>query len=67
MLRVLAGLVLLALVPGFWTAMLGCAVLGLGCTSIVPVMFSLAGEQTRMPAELAIPAVTTLGYAGVLL
>jgi hypothetical protein len=33
----------------------------------VPVMFSLAGEQTRMPAELAIPAVTTLGYAGVLL
>ena len=62
-----AGLVLLALVPGFWTAMLGCAVLGLGCANIVPVMFSLAGEQTRMPAELAIPAVTTLGYAGVLL
>ncbi len=62
-----AGLVLLALMPGFWTAMLGCAVLGLGCANIVPVMFSLAGEQTRMPAELAIPAVTTLGYAGVLL
>ena len=62
-----AGLLLLALVPRFWTAMLGCAVLGLGCANIVPVMFSLAGEQTRMPVGLAIPAVTTLGYAGVLL
>ena len=62
-----AGLLLVALVPGFWIAMLGCAVLGLGCANIVPVMFSLAGEQSRMPVGVAIPAVTTLGYAGVLL
>ena len=38
----------------------------MGCANIVPVMFSLAGEQTRMPERLAIPAVTTMGYAGVL-
>jgi hypothetical protein len=41
-------------------------VLGVGCANIVPVMFSLAGRQRRMPVHLAIPAVTTLGYAGVL-
>ena len=60
------GFVLATLVPSFAVALVGCALVGLGCANIVPVMFTLAGAQTRMPASLAIPAVTTLGYAGVL-
>ncbi len=47
-------------------ALSGYALAGLGCANIVPVLFTLAGNQKAMPESLAIPAVTTLGYAGVL-
>lgn len=61
------GFVLATLVPSFGVALLGYALVGIGCANIVPVMFSLAGRQSRMPESVAIPAVTTMGYAGVLL
>ena len=61
-----AGLALAVLSPGLVSALAGFVLLGVGCANIVPVMFTLAGEQTRMPEHLAIPAVTTMGYAGVL-
>ncbi|MCY1454893.1 hypothetical protein D9M71_719900 [compost metagenome] len=47
-------------------ALLGYALIGLGCANIVPALFSMAGNQKTMPESLAIPAITTLGYAGVL-
>jgi predicted MFS family arabinose efflux permease len=52
-----------------WTplAMAGFALIGLGAANLVPVVFSAAGKQTIMPAGLAIAAVTTTGYAGILL
>jgi len=55
---------LLAGPPGI--AMAGFAAIGLGASNIVPVLFSAAGRQTAMPAPLAIAAVTTTGYAGIL-
>lgn len=61
-----AGLLLATLVPVFGVALLGYALVGIGCANIVPVMFTLAGRQTAMPESVAIPAVTTMGYAGVL-
>ena len=61
-----AGLGLAVLAPGLGLGLAGYALLGVGCANIVPVMFTLAGGQTRMPEHLAIPAVTTMGYAGVL-
>lgn len=61
-----AGIVLSVASP-FWTgALAGYALVGLGCANIVPVLFTAAGRQTAMPAAVAVPAVTTLGYAGVL-
>ena len=39
---------------------------GLGCANIVPALYSLAGQQKDMPERLAIPAITTMGYAGIL-
>lgn len=48
-------------------AMSGFVLVGLGAANIVPVVFSLAGRQRRMPAGMAIAAVTTTGYAGILL
>jgi MFS family permease len=47
-------------------ALLGFVLIGLGASNIVPVLLSLAGRQTVMPAGLAVAAVTSTGYAGVL-
>jgi len=39
----------------------------LGAANLVPIFFSAAGRQTIMPPGLAIAAVTTTAYAGVLI
>lgn len=46
--------------------LLGYLLIGAGCANVVPVMFSQIGKQTSMPQMVAVPAVTTLGYIGVL-
>ena len=57
----------LTLVVGSWPlALLGFALVGVGCANIVPVLFSAVGRQTVMPEPVAVPAITTLGYAGIL-
>lgn len=61
-----AGFVVLLTVPVGWIAMGGFLLIGLGSSNIVPVLISLAGKQDAMPAPLAIAAITTLGYAGIL-
>jgi predicted MFS family arabinose efflux permease len=53
-------------VPAWEVALAGYLLVGLGCANAVPVLFSLAGRQQGMPASLVIPAITTMGYAGVL-
>ncbi|WP_156389776.1 MFS transporter [Methylobacterium sp. Leaf465] len=61
-----AGLGLATAVPLWPATLLGYALVGAGCANIVPVLFTAAGRLETVPAVLAIPAVTTLGYAGVL-
>ncbi len=61
-----AGVLVLTLVTAWQASLVGYVMLGLGCANVVPALFSLAGNQTRMPEGVAITAVTTLGYAGVL-
>ncbi|CAN5518630.1 MFS transporter [soil metagenome] len=61
-----AGLLLATLVPSWEVALLGYALVGAGCSNIVPVLFSATGRQTVMPESVAIPAIATLGYAGIL-
>jgi MFS family permease len=60
------GIALAALVPSWQVALLGYALVGLGCSNIVPVLFTAVGRQTTMPLAVAIPAITALGYAGIL-
>lgn len=60
------GLMLAVWIPLWSVALLGYALIGLGCSNIVPVMFSAIGRQTSMPQAAAVPAVTTLGYLGIL-
>lgn len=61
-----SGLVLAALVPSPTASLLGFALVGLGASNVVPVLFSATGRQTAMPPNLAIAAMTTIGYAGIL-
>lgn len=60
------GFIVLTWVTPWQASLAGYVLLGLGCANIVPAVFSLAGNQKRMPENIAITAVTTLGYAGVL-
>lgn len=60
------GLILAALLPNQVAAFIGFGLVGLGSANLVPVLFSALGRQTIMPANLAVSAVTTLGYAGIL-
>lgn len=62
----LVGYVVLLTAPVAALALLGFLLIGLGASNTVPVLFRLAGTQTLMPPSLAIAAVTTVGYAGVL-
>jgi len=61
-----AGFALLLTAPTAAIAMLGFLLIGFGASNIVPVLFSLTGRQTVMPAALAVAALTTTGYAGIL-
>ncbi|MGU3575005.1 MFS transporter [Brucellaceae bacterium C25G] len=53
--------------PNSMIALSGFALVGLGTSNIIPVLFTAAGQQRTMPSSLAIAAVTTVGYAGILL
>lgn len=62
-----SGLLMAALMPWQAVALLGFALIGLGAANIVPVMFSAAGRLPNVAPAVSIAAVTTIGYAGLLL
>ena len=61
-----AGTALAVLTPSWEAAMAGFALVGIGASNIVPVLYSALGRQHAMPVNLAVGAVTTLGYSGIL-
>ncbi len=63
----MAGFVLILTAPVVAIAMAGFILIGMGAANVVPVLFRRAGSQTVMPPVLAIAAITTVGYAGILL
>jgi hypothetical protein len=62
-----AGLSITTLLPSWQASIFGYALVGLGCSNIVPVLYSAIGRQTVMPRHVAIAAITTFGYTGGLL
>ncbi|GGP25312.1 MFS transporter [Silvimonas amylolytica] len=62
-----AGFVTVLTVPVGVVALGGFILIGLGASNVVPVLFRQAGIQKVMPSGLAVAAITTTGYAGVLL
>jgi len=61
-----AGMTLAVLLPWPEIALLAFLLVGFGLSNTVPMLFNAAGNQQDMPANLAISAMTTLGYAGIL-
>ncbi len=60
------GLIAAVVLPNPAMAFIGFALIGIGASNIVPVLYSAAGRQHAMPPHLAIAAVTMLGYSGIL-
>jgi MFS family permease len=61
-----SGIFLATLSSAWEVALLGYALVGAGCSNIVPVLYTAVGQQKVMPEHIAVPAITTLGYAGIL-
>lgn len=52
--------------PWIVGALVGFVLLGLGAANIVPVFFSQAGRLPGISPTMSLPAITTLGYTGML-
>ena len=61
-----AGFMLLIFAEAQYLLYVGFFLIGIGSSNIVPVFFSLLGKQKVMPVNMAVPAVSTLAYAGIL-
>jgi fucose permease len=61
-----AGLMGGALAPYDWVAIASFTAAGLGVANMVPILFSAAGNHSRLPSASAISIVTMVGYCGIL-
>jgi MFS family permease len=62
-----AGLLLAVALPTLWPATLGFMLVGVGVSSVVPLVYGAAGRSTVMSPGMALAAVSTVGFAGFLL
>ncbi len=65
-LAAVAGFIVLLVAPIAAIALGGFLLIGAGASNLVPVLFRRAGAQSVMPPALAVSAMTTIGYAGIL-
>lgn len=61
-----SGFLIIVFIPFNAAAFVGFTLIGAGASNIVPVLFTAAGNQNSMPMSLAISAVVSMGYAGLL-
>jgi MFS family permease len=61
------GLAGIVFAPDKLIALAGFLVVGIGAANLVPVLYSAAGRQTAMPKDLAISAISIMGYSGILI
>lgn len=64
---IFAGLLLAVLLPCPVTAGAGFAMVGLGVSCIVPLVFSMAGKSKTMSSGQALASISTIGYLGFLM
>jgi MFS family permease len=61
------GLLIAVIFPYLVTATIGFLLVGFGVSSVVPIVYGLAGKSTTMPASTALAAVSTIGFLGFLI
>jgi MFS family permease len=61
------GLLTAVLFPNFYTAMAGFLLVGVGVSSVVPMVYSAAGKSKTMSPGVALAAVSTIGFVGFLI
>ncbi|HAN39678.1 MAG TPA: MFS transporter, partial [Chitinophagaceae bacterium] len=66
-LLIVAGLLLSVVFPNIVVASIGFMLVGFGVSSVVPLVYALAGKSKHMPPGLALTAVSTIGNFGFLL
>lgn len=60
----LIGLAIAVIFPYFYTALAGFMLVGVGVSSVVPMVYSAAGKTKGMSPGVALAAVSTIGFAG---
>jgi MFS family permease len=61
------GLLLAVIFPYLSTATAGFFLVGFGVSSVVPIVYGLAGKSTIMSASTALASVSTIGFLGFLI
>lgn len=61
------GFIIVMEAPSAWIAFAGFVVVGFGAANLIPLLFTIASRQKKMPVPQAISSVTTLGYLGLLI
>jgi MFS family permease len=62
-----SGLLILILFPGKIISLVAFFIIGAGVSSVIPLVFSLAGRSKTMSSSVALAAVSTMGFFGFLL
>ncbi|MCC8365684.1 MFS transporter [Xenorhabdus sp. PB61.4] len=62
-----SGFVLIYLASGVITLAVAFMMIGAGLSNLAPMFFTASGRQKVMPDALAVSAVSTMGYSGILL
>jgi len=60
------GLLIAVIFPYFYTALAGFMLVGIGVSSVVPMVYSAAGKSKTMAPGVALAAVSTIGFIGFL-
>lgn len=62
-----SGLLLSVILPNIITATLGFLLVGFGVSSVVPIVYGLAGKSKTMSPGTALASVSTIGFLGFLI
>lgn len=65
-LLIAAGLMTAVLLPYMIPATIGFLVIGIGVSSVVPIVYGIAGKYNKVSSGVALAAVSTIGYLGFL-
>ncbi len=61
------GLLIAVFFPHLWPATIGMLFVGIGVSPVIPLVFSAAGKSKVLPPPVAIAAVSSIGFIGLLI